>query len=1197
MNFGPTGSSAFVSDARNALISYFHYSQSAHLEFKEDYSEEEWENIIKEELLADRPLIYAGFGSGGHAFNCDGYQGSDYFHFNWGWGGYADGYYYLSALTPATSNYSEDQYAVIEIIPEDSQPDPYDHIIQINGLGQDHSQTFRGGGIGAWDISDCGYYTPGKEQIYSYTAPETGIYSIEVESADGYVDYSWRDAVCGDPGWTCVDLIVSEGSYRKLSWTGGATYHILLDDANANEGIHQFYLSYLGQPELSYEGHTIGDDNSTSSGNKNGLVEPGETIEMLINLTNSGNGGTHNVSAFIYTSDPDINISDDYEEYDDIPAGESRECNADFDFSVAPSCPGNKDVTFNLEITADENTWTDQFVVHIYLPASDPCENVIEISGFGSEYSQIFTGSAGGAWNSGNCGKDTPGTEQVYSFSAPHTGIYSIDVLSASGEVYYSWQASSCGETGWNCIDAVDSEASYGNFSWTEGTIYYVLLDDMISSKGSHQFFINYLGSAELGIESHEIDDDNQTGNGNSNKLAEPGESVQTRITLQNIGNIDSHNVSANLSTTDPDITINSSRVEFGDIPTGGSMVGEADFIFTVSQECSGNKEVLFKLDITSDEGLWSDQLNLYIYPTPPDPCENVLSIDGIGSEYSQTFTGGLGGAWNSGNCGSNTPGKEQVYSFTAPQTGLYSINVLKANGPVYYSWQAANCGETGWTCVADVVTAGSLDTMIWTGGATYNILLDDRDSSEGAHDFFMDYMGWPNLGHLDLDISDNDPTGTGNNNNLIEPGENIKISLSLINSGSYDSRNVCATISATDPDITIRNEVVNFGDISIGESRLCHSEFNFSVSPACPGDKDVTFTIEISSDEGTWTDQLDLHIYPLPPAPCDNAISMDEYGWDQVQTYKGGPGGAWNSGNCGINTPGIEQVYSYTAPDTGLYSIVVDSANSHVYYSWQDSTCEETGWTCLADVDSTGNCDTLTWTGGTSYYLLLDDEDSVEGIHKFHIEYLGWPNLEHFSYKISESEHAGTGNNNDSIEPGEDLKMLITLINNGNFDSHNVSATVSTTDSDITFTEDLASFGNIPVDGHILCSSEYTFSVLAGCTGDKEITFNINISSDEGSWTDHFDIYVHKNNTSTFNQKNDGFSMYPNPTTGRINIQMNTFGNYELRINSLNGKIMKNTMIEGTSFELDLSSLEEGVYFISVKSKEFVKVKKLIKH
>ena len=37
----------------------------------------------------------------GHAFICDGMDAKGYLHINWGWGGYCDGYYQISALEPA----------------------------------------------------------------------------------------------------------------------------------------------------------------------------------------------------------------------------------------------------------------------------------------------------------------------------------------------------------------------------------------------------------------------------------------------------------------------------------------------------------------------------------------------------------------------------------------------------------------------------------------------------------------------------------------------------------------------------------------------------------------------------------------------------------------------------------------------------------------------------------------------------------------------------------------------------------------------------------------------------------------------------------------------------------------------------------------------------------------------------------------
>jgi hypothetical protein len=58
-------------------------------------------NLLKTELDAGQPMYYEGTGNGsGHAFVCDGYDNNNFFHFNWGWDGLADGYYNINALNP-----------------------------------------------------------------------------------------------------------------------------------------------------------------------------------------------------------------------------------------------------------------------------------------------------------------------------------------------------------------------------------------------------------------------------------------------------------------------------------------------------------------------------------------------------------------------------------------------------------------------------------------------------------------------------------------------------------------------------------------------------------------------------------------------------------------------------------------------------------------------------------------------------------------------------------------------------------------------------------------------------------------------------------------------------------------------------------------------------------------------------------------
>lgn len=119
MGFGPDGSGAYTRDAANAMKSYFDYSGD--LYYKESTEDQEWQDLLKAELDAGRPIIYAGNDGAntGHAFNLDGYDNSGAFHVNWGWSGSYNGYFQITNLTPGGSNYSENAKAIFNIIPKD----------------------------------------------------------------------------------------------------------------------------------------------------------------------------------------------------------------------------------------------------------------------------------------------------------------------------------------------------------------------------------------------------------------------------------------------------------------------------------------------------------------------------------------------------------------------------------------------------------------------------------------------------------------------------------------------------------------------------------------------------------------------------------------------------------------------------------------------------------------------------------------------------------------------------------------------------------------------------------------------------------------------------------------------------------------------------------------------------------------------
>ena len=110
------GSAAYVIDAgmnrkctETALKTYFGYDPSLRGLSRMNYTDTEWTDLMKEDLDARMPLLYAaqdpGPNGGGHAFICDGYDNNAKFHINWGWGGYSDGYFQVNALNPGSSRY------------------------------------------------------------------------------------------------------------------------------------------------------------------------------------------------------------------------------------------------------------------------------------------------------------------------------------------------------------------------------------------------------------------------------------------------------------------------------------------------------------------------------------------------------------------------------------------------------------------------------------------------------------------------------------------------------------------------------------------------------------------------------------------------------------------------------------------------------------------------------------------------------------------------------------------------------------------------------------------------------------------------------------------------------------------------------------------------------------------------------------
>jgi len=129
MGYSADGSGAYSTDVGmgdvwydenlNAANDFFGYGDAQHV-YKDSYTIANWIALLKEQLDAGYPIYYSGQSDdGGHAFVCSGYNDSDEFHYNFGWGGSGNGFYPLTDV----GGYHTDQAAVINFYPTSDEYD------------------------------------------------------------------------------------------------------------------------------------------------------------------------------------------------------------------------------------------------------------------------------------------------------------------------------------------------------------------------------------------------------------------------------------------------------------------------------------------------------------------------------------------------------------------------------------------------------------------------------------------------------------------------------------------------------------------------------------------------------------------------------------------------------------------------------------------------------------------------------------------------------------------------------------------------------------------------------------------------------------------------------------------------------------------------------------------------------------------
>ncbi|MCK4643902.1 proprotein convertase P-domain-containing protein [bacterium] len=627
---------------------------------------------------------------------------------------------------------------------------------------------------------------------------------------------------------------------------------------------------------ITFRSRTIDD---SVGGNNNSFIDPGETVKMDITMSNMGTDGATNVSAVLSTTDTYVTMIQNSSTYPNIASNGSETSNSSYEFSIDGGCPLGHQIEFVLSISADTGyTNTNEFTEMVGKIVPSSMDTPIPITDKNTIISTI------------NISEFCDIADILVSVDISHTYIMDliIKLVSPTGTAVYLHNRTGGGDddiiTTYDNITIPDGPGVMDDFNGekTWGIWELHIYDAAIGDEGT-------LNSWSLEIEpcncsdpypivvynSHSIDDSAENDNG----VAQPGENIIMPITLQNEGYADATGVNATLSTLDSNVTITQNYSTYPDIPFSNTGISETNFAFLVDSGCPIGHEITFTLDINADSG-YTNQINFtvvvseFIVSSADTPI-NIPAWDAVGIEsiINVPYSCNIVDIFVSVDIAHNYTG-DLVVELTSPTGTIVRLH-----------------DRSGGT-VDDIYTIYDSTTVPDGPGSMPDF---DGENSIGEWKLHVsDHDSWATIGtlnswsvilHLDTctqplpeivyDSHAIDDSTGGNNNGIAESGEQIDMSVTLRNIWYGEATNISAVLSTGCTYITFSDDTASYLDLSFDETSECLTPYQFDVYSGLPMDYEVTFDLNITSDEGTWSDTFIVTINPSGTG-CDWYVSTD---------------------------------------------------------------------------------------------------------------------------------------------------------------------------------------------------------------------------------------------------------------------------------------------------------------------------------
>ena len=429
-----------------------------------------------------------------------------------------------------------------------------------------------------------------------------------------------------------------------------------------------------------------------------------------------------------------------------------------------------------------------------------------------------------------------------------------------------------------------------------------------------------------------------------------------------------------------------------------------------------------------------------------------------------------------------------------------------------------------------------------------------------------------------------------GNNNTLADYNELISLDVEVENVGSVDATFVNATLSTTDPAVTVINNSASVSVINSAQTLLLPSSFTFQVANNIVDQHMVAFTLDLSDNLGnTWSSTINVLLNA--PVLDHTTFTIDDSAGNGNGKLDAGETldlivDVTNIGHADIAnlTATLGSVSSHVTVNSTTANVVNLNVNGQQATSFNITVAANTPVGTYAEFPFDLTDGTYTHNATFAETIGIIDEDYETGDFTNY----AWVNDPLYPWTIDNINVYEGINSSKSGAGLPDSEVSHLLIN--------VDVTAP---GDISFYKFVSSeqdydFLQFYIDGNKKGEwsgidnswSFVSFPVTVG-NHDLEWEYDKDGAVEDGqdcAWLDYIVFPpIDLGQSTNIDEKNFNFELFPNPTMGSFNLTFNDANSHTVEIYDTNGKLISSLDNQLTNTAVDLKEHAAGTYTVKV--------------